>query len=267
MELGHRIKELRLEKGLSQRQLCDGVITRNMLSQIENGTARPSMDTLSYFAERLGKPVSFFLEENAVTSPNQEVMAQVREAYEEKDFAQVVALLKQYQCPDATFDREKDFLLLTAKFQLAEKALKENRIPYAKTLLEEMQGMDCPYLPEDWNNRCRFLWARVNGEDGEISQLPDVENVLFCKARIAYRQGNSLRAMEYLQAMESRESETVRLLWADCLLSRGEYSRAAEEYHALENVLGRTVFEKLEQCYRAMEDYKLAYEYACKQKE
>ncbi len=266
MELGQRIKELRLEKGLSQRQLCGDVITRNMLSQIENGTARPSMDTLFYFAERLDKPVSFFLEENAVTSPNQEIMVQVREAYETKDFPQAVALLKQYQSPDETFDREKDFLLLMAKLQMAENALKENRIPYAKTLLEEIHGCDCPYLPADWNQRYGFLWARAHGEDGEISQLPDVDDVLFHKARIVYGQGNALRAMEYLRAMENRELETVRLLWADCFLSQGEYLRAAEEYRALENALGRTVYEKLEQCYRAMEDYKLAYEYACKQK-
>ena len=49
MELGQRIKAVRLEKGLSQRQLCGSMITRNMLSQIENGSARPSMDTLAYW--------------------------------------------------------------------------------------------------------------------------------------------------------------------------------------------------------------------------
>ena len=57
MELGKRLKAARLEAGLSQRQLCGEVITRNMLSQIENGAARPSMDTLLYLADRLGKPM------------------------------------------------------------------------------------------------------------------------------------------------------------------------------------------------------------------
>ena len=57
MEIGQRLKQARLEMGLSQRQLCGDVITRNMLSLIENGAARPSMDTLSYLAGRLGKPL------------------------------------------------------------------------------------------------------------------------------------------------------------------------------------------------------------------
>lgn len=34
MELGQRLKQARLEAGMSQRQLCGDVITRNMLSQI-----------------------------------------------------------------------------------------------------------------------------------------------------------------------------------------------------------------------------------------
>ena len=51
MELGKRIKEARLDAGLSQRQLCGERLTRNMLSLIENGSARQSMDTLQYLAK------------------------------------------------------------------------------------------------------------------------------------------------------------------------------------------------------------------------
>ena len=53
MTLGEKLKQARLDAGLSPRQLCGDVITRNMLSQIENGSARPSMATLSYLASRL----------------------------------------------------------------------------------------------------------------------------------------------------------------------------------------------------------------------
>ena len=52
MALGQQIRQVRLDAGLSQRQLCGGLITRNMLSQIENGNARPSMDTLQQLAQR-----------------------------------------------------------------------------------------------------------------------------------------------------------------------------------------------------------------------
>ena len=78
MELGEKLKQTRLEAGLSQRQLCGDVITRNMLSQIESGKARPSMPTLQYLAGRLGKPVGYFLEEDTVLSPNIGLMEQAR---------------------------------------------------------------------------------------------------------------------------------------------------------------------------------------------
>ncbi len=77
MELGEKIRLARLEAGLSQRQLCGGEITRNMLSLIEHGTARPSMKTLAYLAHKLGKPIGYFLEEDAL---DQSELAQSAEA-------------------------------------------------------------------------------------------------------------------------------------------------------------------------------------------
>ena len=62
MELGEKLRRARVEAGLTQKQLCENLVTRNMLSQIENGTAKPSMKTLAAFAQRLGTTVSFFLE-------------------------------------------------------------------------------------------------------------------------------------------------------------------------------------------------------------
>ena len=61
MELGEKLRQTRLELGLSQRQVCGDTITRNMLSRIENGQAKPSMKTLQYLASVLQKPVGYFL--------------------------------------------------------------------------------------------------------------------------------------------------------------------------------------------------------------
>ena len=52
MNMGEKIRHARQAAGLSQRQLCDGIVTRNMLSQIENGSAKPSLATLQALAQR-----------------------------------------------------------------------------------------------------------------------------------------------------------------------------------------------------------------------
>lgn len=54
--LGQKIKNARLEMGLTQKELCGGDITRNMLSRIETGDAYPSLETLCCLASRLGLP-------------------------------------------------------------------------------------------------------------------------------------------------------------------------------------------------------------------
>ena len=110
MELGEKLRLTRLEAGLSQRALCGDEITRNMLSRIENGAARPSMKTLGCLAARLGKPVSYFLEEDTVCSPNQKIMTAARQLFDGKDYTGAMQALAQYRAPDEIYDRERQLL-------------------------------------------------------------------------------------------------------------------------------------------------------------
>lgn len=55
--LGRRIKEARLAKKMTQNEVVGNFITRNMLSQIESGTAAPSIKTLEYLSQVLEIPV------------------------------------------------------------------------------------------------------------------------------------------------------------------------------------------------------------------
>jgi transcriptional regulator with XRE-family HTH domain len=59
MEIGSKIKKLRTAKLMTQAELAGPQITRNMLSQIENGSALPSLSTIVYIAERLNVPQVF----------------------------------------------------------------------------------------------------------------------------------------------------------------------------------------------------------------
>ena len=141
MELGMRIKSARLEAGLSQRQLCGDVITRNMLSLIESGKARPSMDTLRHFAQALGRPMSFFLEGDAVCSPNQKAMQDAENAYANGDFSACLQFLENYRAPDPVFDQVRYLLELLTCEALAEQAINEGKKAYALKLLDRADGV------------------------------------------------------------------------------------------------------------------------------
>ncbi len=61
--LGQRIKALRMERRLQQRQLAEKAgLTPSMLSQIESGRLTPSLHTLGKVAAALGMPIAALFE-------------------------------------------------------------------------------------------------------------------------------------------------------------------------------------------------------------
>lgn len=64
ISLGIKIKTLRKQQGLTQTALCEGIVTRNMLSKIESGLALPSLSTLCQLSVRLNAPVGYLLDDN-----------------------------------------------------------------------------------------------------------------------------------------------------------------------------------------------------------
>jgi tetratricopeptide (TPR) repeat protein len=60
--LGERIRTRRKELGLTQAQLGGADVSKAFISLVEKGRAKPSLDTLSVLAQRLQKPVGYFLE-------------------------------------------------------------------------------------------------------------------------------------------------------------------------------------------------------------
>ncbi len=62
-DLSKKIKALRLDAAMTQSELAEGIITRNMLSRIENGEALPSVQTLCYLAEKLGVQPGYLLDD------------------------------------------------------------------------------------------------------------------------------------------------------------------------------------------------------------
>ena len=59
--LGEKLRDARIERGMTQKELAGENVTRTMLSQIENDRALPSVQTVCYLAARLGIPVGYFL--------------------------------------------------------------------------------------------------------------------------------------------------------------------------------------------------------------
>lgn len=268
MTLGEKIKQARLEAGLSQRQLCGEEVTRNMLSQIENGAAQPSMGTLSYFAARLGKTVSFFLEEDVVTSPNQTVMARARAAIQEGNGAEAARLLADYRQPDAAFDAEFRLLSRLAALDMAEEAARNGQSVYAAGILEDLGVLEDGYCAQDLERRRLLLLAKARPQlRADICrQLPSLDQELLLRARAALDQGELDRSAHLLEAAQGQEAADWNFLRGEVHLARKQFAEAAACYHRAESAYPEKCAVRLEHCYRELEDFKQAYFYAFKQR-
>ena len=219
MELGEKIRAARLGAGLSQRQLCGEEITRNMLSLIENGSARPSMKTLEYLARQLGKPLSFFLdahaEEKQTLGESWVLLNRAEEALNQGRQELARDLLEKAAFSQPELERKR--LLLLSRLPGADFAEICGKLP---SLDEELRLRAEAALQQKQWNRCGALLAAA--EDREHPAW------LRLSGRLKLEQGNYAEAIPYLLRVEDTwPRETVRELEI-CFRELGDYQKAYE---------------------------------------
>ncbi len=263
MELGQKLKQARLEAGLSQRQLCGDTITRNMLSQIENGSAKPSFATLQVLSARLGKPVSYFWED----APS-ENLALLHKA-QQGDASAAMDILQGYLPDDPMLDPWYYFLFSRCCMDLAKQAIDENRLALAQNLL--VQADETGANVQNFNVLCgeqlTLLQYRAGSADAVslAAKLPDNTESMLLRAAAALAQGKPELCLACLTAAD-RQTDEILLLKGDALIQAKDFAQALDCFQPLEAVMAEKIYPRLEECYRELGDFKKAYEYACKQR-
>lgn len=257
MTMGQRILAARRAAGLSQRELAGEEITRNMLSALEHDGANPSVATLKYLSQRLGRPVSYFLGEDVPETPGYPQLERARQAWDAGEYRRCLEALEELSEPGEVLEREVTLLKALAAMALAEEMLREGRVPYARELLDRADrvGRDCPYFTDAERGRLSLLRARA----GSGEALPDVDEILLLRAE---RETDPATALKLLDAVRDPDAPRCLLLRGRACLALGAYTDAAACLHRVENTAD--VRRELEDCYRELGDYKMAYYYAKK---
>ncbi|MBQ2546020.1 MAG: helix-turn-helix domain-containing protein [Clostridia bacterium] len=158
-EFGARVRELRLKRGLTQKELAGDHITRNMLSLIESGNASPSVQTLLWLAERLDAPVGYFFSdaESECRYLKLSVIDALKEAYRAKDASLCVELCAGL--PPPSIDDEVARILAEAHFSLAKERAARFAIRSANRELDEAERFagQSVYCREDFSAAVRYL--------------------------------------------------------------------------------------------------------------
>jgi hypothetical protein len=143
--------------------------------------------------------MSYFLEEVTV-SANQSLMERTRDAYIAGEYGSALEILEAYQAPDEVFDQEAALLRCLCRMELAEQALSQGRLVYARQLLEAAGEEQTMY----WNAALerRRLLALGQAWQGRQIALPVDDRELLLRARAALDAGAPERAGQYLEAAE-----------------------------------------------------------------
>lgn len=262
--LGQKIRELRLQKKMTQAQLAENIVTRNMLSQIENGVAQPSLTTMIEIAERLDAPVEYFLSESGDLAAFRKITAigKIKKVYAAGDYKKCLSRLVELDA----WDDETELLAARASLACGIEKYRAGMLASALTLFEAASAhAEKTLYAEAALNETAMLYRAavefVRGEKLETAFCDETsERPALLPADIAYLRaiagekgdfayGEELCA-EYLAARTLPDAEATEKL-------RGILERCDEEHHA---VLLYYVLCELEKLSERAGDYKCAYE-------
>lgn len=90
--LGKRIKLLRKETGLKQEDFVCDILSRTMLSKIENDKVTPSIYQLNHIAKKLGVSIDFFLQTDSLSyHNNREYKDSLSKLFENENYLAIIS--------------------------------------------------------------------------------------------------------------------------------------------------------------------------------
>jgi len=281
MTLGEKLRQVRLERGLSQTQTAGDRITRNMLSQIENGQASPSVKTLEYLAETLGVSVGWLLEDRAGNALEKAKKLLAEGRLEEA--------LKACNEAGETGD-EAMLLLATVHGRLARTLFRQGSFASAAIHAEAAMEANGKTLYTSRDLEIGMVWILARCSLEGVSCDPDAARKFrtyydaagwearnhLLQARLHLSRQNypaADRSLWSITALPEDQRPEYLLLRGRLAVNQDKYSAALSFLHQAEEQAGdnrallREIWEQLEYCSRELEDYRAAYEYAAKRRE
>lgn len=280
MNIGKKIKELRTKKLMTQAELAGDVVTRNMLSCIENGSAQPSLGTLKHIATKLGVPMGYLLadesEENLYTKMSE--IKDIKNAYISGNYR-----ICRDMCMNTQIEGDDEVSLIAAECSLAiaKEEFGAGFLRSAAHYLDEAIGFAeaTAYHTEHirsaaavyfryMRNISATLSSDVIDEEAEIKPFAFDD---FSKYAIAFEalDNGQIRLMQYFLSMLDEESPYALHIRGRTAIQERRFDNAHESLYAIlvhprkiEEPLMYFVFCDLEICCKEQKDFKGAYEYS-----
>ncbi len=271
MALGQKIKSARISKKISQSDLCQNKITRNMLSAIENDKASPSLDTVRFLAMRLELPISYLLsdDDDLFFYKKESKIKEIRRYYQDKKYKRCVDIILSL----GDIDDELAYIMALSCFHLGRRAVLDGSLNDADRYLKEfrkysdltvysteLQSALCEfYSAVSKNIKAPLLELDPKSFESRLDTLCDMDFYKFIMQDRTHAFKNPV-FKKHLQAKslikERRYQEALSIL------REIEEGRSESEYNA-HRILA--MYADMESCYKQLGDFEKAYKYSTKQ--
>ena len=280
MNIGKKIKELRTKKLMTQAELAGDVITRNMLSCIENGSAQPSLGTLRHIASKLGVPTGYLLadedEENLYAKMSE--MKDIKSAYLSGNYRICLDMCMNTQIED---DDEIALIAAECSLAIAKEKFSEGFLRGTAYYLDEAIGFadSTVYHTEHIRSAASVYFRYMRNVSATLtSDIIDEEEEIqpfafddFSKYAIAFEalEAGNARLMQYFLSSLDENSPYALHIRAKSDMNERRFDKAYDDLyailihpHKIEEPLMYFVFCDLEICCKEQKDFKGAYEYS-----
>ena len=284
MNIGERIRELRISKLMTQADLAGDRITRNMLSCIENGSANPSLSTIVYIAGRLGVPAGFLLADQGDEMAYRKMsnLSNIKKAYTTGDVQSCRSLCLS-GCPEP--DDEISLLLANCDLGIAVDEFWSGKLRSSCRFFDEALSYaektiySTDAIEAEVRVYFRFmerishtLYSDLLDEEKNLTVKSNTILSQYLDALYAFDNTDTSVAQQLIEQLaDSGENSFFKAhLQTKLLIADGNYKQAQKALHQLlqdsnlplNKIELYTVLEDLEICCRENEDYKNAYRYA-----
>lgn len=281
MNIGEKIRNLRVAKLMTQAELAGDHITRNMLSCIENGVAQPSLSTICYIAGRLNVPVGFLLAEEGdeMVYRKMNSLSNIKRAYAAGDWWGCRSLCLS-GCPEP--DDEISLLLADCDVGIAISEFWHGRLRSSCRFFDEALSYaeKTLYPTEHIKAQARVFFhymERISPTlySDMLDEIPAESFYVYHTSFSSYIEalealalGDTERANKFLETTDET-SFFAKHIRVSLFMHDGRYERAKEQLlyllsadEPLNEVELYSVLSDLEICSKEIEDYKSAYHFA-----
>lgn len=268
--LGEKIKKLRKDKKLTQKDIAGEKMTRNMISQIENGIASPSLSALKFIADKLEVPPAYLISDDDLlfVYEKNEAMENIYSLLQNKNYQSCIYNIKKL----SKTDNELAYILTVCYFELGKKHIMNGSLLTAlknfqlseenakKTVFDTSNILALIPMYSAVAKNIQSPLLELNSDDFKksLNNFLDYEFFKYLTLDFNFNYtNNSYKSHCVAKTLikERRYKEAI-----DILLSIADKTKG-DEYNAY-LIFG--VYTDLEYCYKSVLDFEKAYIYSNK---